>query len=609
MNDTNLLKEKKWRYLIFLTISILFSIFVSIPANAAAGDLILDTEIFIRYEDNGTSYFTTLREFLFPHDDPDTPLCNTLLKEGYSLSLDDMYSDHTVAGLTIYKDEEIVKRIKVKEGDYFYYNKTIDGREYTIIESRVYAIFLGIGTNLVKLEPFHQYSDGSTIIEPEFVSTILNPKTTEAPPEEWNRTFGGIYNDNGRSVQQTSDDGYILGGTIESLNPNGGRKYSDDAWLIKVDVNGNEQWNKTFRDLYIRSVLHLHDDGYIFVGIKPTERRPTVLVKTDVNGNQQWSKSFFDLGDAQSIQQTSDGGFILAGKSYGAKGTDVRLVKTNSNGSKQWSKTFGLDGVYTTSSVRETPDGGYILSGDASYPVDAWLLKTDSNGTEQWNRTFGGAGDDSVYSVQNTLDGGYILAGRSKSYGVGIDAWLIKTDANGNEQWNKNFGLDGFDCVYSVVQTSDGGYVLAGKIDTAKNPDFKGLIFYKDNDAWLFKTDANGNLEWSKTIGGLKGDEARSVQQTSDGGYIIAGTTESYGSGGSDIWLVKIAGMKVDSIQSQVIISDNNVTDTNVTDTNVTDTNVTDYIQKSPTKSIPGFEFFGVVFSVLIILLSRRRIL
>jgi len=139
------------------------------------------------------------------------------------------------------------------------------------------------------------------------------------------------------------------------------------------------------------------------VGIKPTERSPTVLVKTDVNGNQQWSKSFFDLGDAQSIQQTSDGGFILAGKSYGAKGTDARLVKTDSNGSEQWSKTFGLDGVYTTSSVRETPDGGYILTGHIWWdenpgPREVWLLKADSNGTEQWNMTFGGAGQDRVNS-------------------------------------------------------------------------------------------------------------------------------------------------------------------------------------------------------------------
>jgi len=92
---------------------------------------------------------------------------------------------------------------------------------------------------------------------------------------------------------------------------------------------------------------------------------------------------------------------------------------------------------------------------------------------------------------------------------TGGDAWLLKIDTNGNEQWNKTFGLDGFDNVYSVVQTSDGGYVLAGTFDTAKNPDFKGQILYENYDAWLFKTDAKGNLEWSKTIGGLKRDEAR----------------------------------------------------------------------------------------------------
>jgi len=387
-----------------------------------------------------------------------------------------------------------------------------------------------------------------------------------------------------------------------------------NAWLIKVDVNGIEQWKKKFGDfMFIPSVSHIHEEGYIFVGIKSTERMSTMLLKTDVNGNQLWKKSFFDLEDAQSIQQTSDGGYILAAKldetrgtdggyiaakSYGLRGTDARLVKTNPNGSEQWSKTFGLDGCDKVYSVWETLDGGYILGGNTLWldnrRFDAWVLKTDSNGNEQWNRTFGGAGDDSVYSIRNTLDGGYILAGRTGSYGAGIDAWLIKTDANGNEQWNKTFGLDGSDWAYSVLPTSDGGYVLAGKLDTAKNPDFKGQILYEDNDVWLFKTDTSGNLEWSKTIGGLKSDMARFVRQTSDGGYVIAGTTESYGSGGSDIWLVKVAGMKVDTTQSQIIIPD---------------INATDNIQTIPGKSIPGFEFLGAVFLVIIILLSRRKIL
>ncbi|TFH42921.1 MAG: hypothetical protein E4G94_05565 [ANME-2 cluster archaeon] len=601
MNNATILKEKKWKYLIILTISILFSIFVSIPANAAVGDLILDSNtLSIRYYDrNGVA---------IP--------CTTLLKEGYSLLLDYVvYSPPMVVDFTLYKNEEIVKKMKVKEGDYFYYNKTIGGIEHTIIESKFHAYF---NDYLIVLKPFYQYSDGSTIIEPDFVSANLNPKTTEAPSEEWNRTFGGIYDDKLWSVQQTSDNGYVLVGTIKRINSNG--MHSNDAWLIKVDVNGNEQWNKTFFDLGdAQSVQQTSDGGFILTGMTGSYEieipvwltdvwfTDTWLLKTDANGNEQWNKTFFDLGGAQSIQQTSDGGFILAGKTGSYEiDTDVWLLKTDTNGTEKWSKTFVLGGSGETSSVRETPDGGYVLAGtiyttaknlDFEDPIhidiDAWLFKTDANGTEQWNRTFGGADSDYAYSVQNTLDGGYILAGRTGSY----DAWLFKTDANGNEQWNKTFGLDGFDCAYSVVQTLDGGYVLAGTIDTAKNPDLKDQIHYSDSDAWLFKTDANGNLEWSKT---MKRDEARFVQQTSDGGYVIAGTMESYGSGGSDIWLVKVGGMKLDTTQSQVIISDNNVSDNNVTDNNV---------QTSPGKSIPGFEFFGVVFSVLIILLSRRRII
>ena len=602
MNDLKTKKEKKWIYLIFLTISILFPMFFSIPANAAVGDLILDTRIELPYND--------------PHKA--APLATTLLKEGYSISLDDAFNYGVItraADFTIYKNKEIIKRMKVNEGEYFYYNKTIGGKEYTIIESKVDGIFSGSTYDIVQLRPFYQYSDALTIIEPDFVSTNLNPKIKEAPYEEWNRSFGGIYErfaNNVWSVQQTSDDGYILLG-----------KMAQSPWaeLIKIDVNGNEQWNKTFGDFgYMPSVLQLHDGGYIFLGINTIEEKPAVLVKTDVNGNQQWSRKFGGIHDYSVglVQNTSDSGYILAGM----KVSDVILIKTDSNGSEQWSKTFGVDGVITPSSVLETPDGGYILTGitywDDDIRIDeAWLLKTDSNGTEQWNRTIGRPGYDSFNSIQNTLDGGYILAGSTLSYGTGGDAWLLKIDTNGNEQWNKTFGLDGFDSVYSVVQTSDGGYVLAGTIDTAKNPDFKGQILYENYDAWLFKTDANGNLEWSKTIGGLKRDEARFVQQTSDGGYVIAGTTESDSSGDSESWLVKVADVKVDTTQSQVIISDKYIPDNNISDKVditqsqiiITDTNVTDNIQTSPGKSIPGFEFFGGVFSILIILLSKRRIL
>jgi hypothetical protein len=557
VNEITTKKEKMWIHLIFLTISILCSIFFSSPANAATGDLILDTRI------------------LFPYPDPHEAITlgTTLLKEGYSISMDDVYDiccrDKTAVGLTIYKNDEIVKRIKVKTGDYIYYNKTINGREYTIIESKFDVHFLGTPNNMVMLRPFFQYSDGSIIIEPDFVYTNLNPKTTQTPYEEWNRRFGGIYDDNVWSLQRTSDDGYIIGGTIKSQNPEGSPMYVDIPLLIKVDGNGNEIWKKTFGDFgNTSSVLDLPDGGNIFVAIKSFE---------------------------MTSQKTFDGGFIIAGK--------YRIVKTDSKGKEQWSKTirlFGKEGVFTTSSVKETQDGGYILTGE-----EACISKIDSNGTEQWSRTFGAAGYDSLNSVQNTLDGGYIFAGRTARYGAGSDAWLLKTDANGNEEWNKTFGLEGFDSVNSVVQTPDGGYVLAGIIDTAKNPDHKGQILYEDHDAWLFKTDATGNIEWSKTIGGLKRDEAKFVQQAPDGGYVIAGTTESYGSVGSDIWLVKVSG-DPEGIENISVASQ---TETRAASRTRTMTAVpTETSRIIPSEKTGGFEgFLAITVLLLTISLLRNR--
>jgi hypothetical protein len=182
--------------------------------------------------------------------------------------------------------------------------------------------------------------------------------------------------------------------------------------------------------------------------------------------------------------------------------------------------------------VQQTSDGGYILAGFTdSFGAginDAWLIKTDANGNKVWDKTFGGSGGDVALAVQQTSDGGYILAGVTTSYGTGNeDAWLIKTDANGNEVWDATFGGSNYDETYAVQQTSDGGYILAG-----------GTYSFGagNNDAWLIKTDANGNKVWDKTFGGSGGEVALAVQQTSNGGYILAGAT----SGGA--WLIKTDG-------------------------------------------------------------------
>jgi len=363
------------------------------------------------------------------------------------------------------------------------------------------------------------------------------------PAEQWNRTFGGTTSDSAWSVQLTSDGGYILVGYTWSYGVG-----QSDAWLIKTDADGNEQWNRIFGGAgqdWAYSVQQTSDEGYILAGYTNSYgagNNDAWLIKTDADGNEQWKRTFGGVNtDAtNSVQQTSDGGYILAGytNSYGAGSCDYWLIKTDADGNEQWDRTFGGAEYDWAWSVQLTSDGGYILvGGTKSYGAgnhDVWLIKTDADGNEQWDRTFGGTYCDWAWSVQLTSDRGYILVGETKSYGAGNhDVWLIKTDADGNEQWNRTFGGTDWDWARSVQQTSDGGYILAGRTVSYG----AGL-----SDAWFLKTDVDGNEQWNRTFGGANDDEAYSVHLTSDGGYILAGATNSCGAGSHDVWLIKVGG-------------------------------------------------------------------
>jgi len=379
---------------------------------------------------------------------------------------------------------------------------------------------------------------------------------------DWNQTYGGNSYDEGYSVQQTSDFGYIITGATLSFGAG-----NWDVWLIKTDSNGNEEWNRTFGgSSYDKgsSVKQTNDHGYIISGATYSYGPGDFdvwLIKTDSVGNEEWNYTFggssVDWG--YSVQQTNDGGYIISGytDSYGAGDSDVWLIKTDSNGNEVWNSTFG--GIYYDKgfSVQQTNDGGYIITGytvsyDADYTgCDIWLIKTDSNGNEEWNRTFGGTGVsnkfDMGYSVQQTTDSGYIITGDTEIYFVSeSDVWLIKTDSNGNEEWNRTFGGFASDRGRSVKQTNDSGYIITG---------WATSYSVIDPDIWLIKTDSSGNEDWNYTygFGENSGDWGYSVQQTSDGGYIIAGatmpdgwintgSTASYIEEGTDVWLIKIAG-------------------------------------------------------------------
>jgi hypothetical protein len=288
------------------------------------------------------------------------------------------------------------------------------------------------------------------------------------------------------------------------------------------------------------SVQQTSDGGYILAGYTSSfgAGGDILLIRTDANGNIIWAKTYGGTNDdyASSVQQTSDGGYIVAGftSSFGASLSDVFLVKTDASGNVQWAKTYGGTNYDLAYSVQQTSGGGYIVAGlTRSFGAggDILLIKTDANGNIIWAKTYGGTNDDWAYSVQQTSDGGYIVAGWTYSFGAGSDdILLIKTDANGDVQWAKTYGGTDSDFAYSVQQTSDGGYIVAGLTRSLG----AGL-----DDILLIKTDANGNIQWAKTYGGTNDDLASSVQQTSGGGYIVAGLTRSFGAGYLDIFLIK----------------------------------------------------------------------
>lgn len=232
--------------------------------------------------------------------------------------------------------------------------------------------------------------------------------------------------------------------------------------------------------------------------------------------------------EGKSVRQTIDGGYIIAGTttSYGAGGRDVLLIKTDKFGDTIWSKTYG-DSVGNEYGycVALTNDGGYIVSGSYSNFIigedDIFLLKLKPNGDTIWTRTYGGNGFEWGSYVQQTTDGGYIVTGQTPAFGAGgFDAYLIKVDSNGNIAWTKTFGSIGTEYGTAVQQTTDGGYIIAGSNDNTLG--FGGSDFY------LIKTDSLGKHLWSKSYGDIGFEEGQAVKQTSDGGYIVAGSSEMH---------------------------------------------------------------------------------
>jgi hypothetical protein len=286
------------------------------------------------------------------------------------------------------------------------------------------------------------------------------------------------------------------------------------------------------------SVQQTSDGGYIVAGynapgLSSFDRNDIYVIKTNASGDTIWSKTYggTENDEGNSVRQTADGGYIIAGytRSFGAGSYDVYVIKTNASGDTLWTRTYGGTGDDYGRSVQQTADGGYIVAGQTNSfgagGFDVCVIKTDASGDTLWTRTYGGTGDDHGYSVQQTSDGGYIVAGYTTSFGAGsADVYLIKTDASGDTLWTRTYGGTSDDCGYSVRQTSDKGYVIAGTTFS---------FGAGDHDVYLMRTNASGDTLWTKTYGRVFNDEAYSVQQTTDGGYVVAGWTDG------DVWLIK----------------------------------------------------------------------
>jgi prepilin-type N-terminal cleavage/methylation domain-containing protein len=331
--------------------------------------------------------------------------------------------------------------------------------------------------------------------------TVASPASTSAGCL-WARAYGGSNSEYLYSLLQSSEGGYILGGSCRSFGAG-----SYDFFLIKTDANGNISWAKTYggSSWDQLSTLQRISDGYILGGETYSfgaGSKDFFLIKTDANGNISWAKTYggSSWDQLSTLQQTLDGGYILGRytTSFGAGSYDFFLIKTDANGNISWAKTYGGSSWDELSYIQQTADGNYILAGfTQSFGAgnhDFLLIKTDANGNISWAKTYGGSNIDRLYIIQQTLDGGYILGGDTTSFGAGAyDFFLIKTDANGNISWAKTYGGGTLDYLRSLWQTSDGGYILGGITNSF------GAGAY---DFFLIKTDANGNISWAKTYGG-----------------------------------------------------------------------------------------------------------
>jgi len=354
-----------------------------------------------------------------------------------------------------------------------------------------------------------------------FILSVSSFAQPQPPDTLWTHTYGGTGNDEGRCIQQTADGGFIIVGTYNNDAP--------DIYLIRTNAVGDTLWTRTYGSSYPEWAndvkITTPDNGLIVTGtvcMSGYTNKNVLLLKLNANGDSLWSANFgSDYDDwGKSVCQTTDGGYVITGyKSFGYFNQDIYLIKTNSTGTLSWERTYGGSFNDQGNCVIQTDDNGFVIAGSyeiSSADGQAYIIKTNQNGDIVWELTYGNSYYDNVYYIQKIApNNGYIVVGRTGIANSNGDILLIKLNLSGSLQWANNYGGSWNDEGYCVRQTvPDNNFIITGRTDLPP-----GNI----QDLYFFKVDPIGNMIWSDTLGGNLHDAGNSVIQTTDGGYAIVG--------------------------------------------------------------------------------------
>ncbi|MEI6852042.1 MAG: T9SS type A sorting domain-containing protein [Bacteroidota bacterium] len=380
------------------------------------------------------------------------------------------------------------------------------------------------------------------------------------------RHYGGNSSEANCSALQTNDGGYILAGYTTSFGEGG-----KDIYLIRTNQFGDTLWTKTqggAGDDEVRSIIKTNDNCYIITGRTSSFgslASNILLMKLDTNGTLIWQKAYGGIQEEEGsdVIQTNDGGFAITGTtmSWGQSFDATFLLKTNNNGDSLWAKIYEKYQNNWGWALLQLPDGGYVITGQtkpSSNTDDIYLIRTNHNGDTLWTKTIGGALRDASSSIQKTNDNGFLIFGSTENYGAGnFDEYIVKTNSVGDIQWTKTYGGTNNDGAWKGIPTSDGGFATAGGTSS---------FGAGGTDVYLIKINSNGDTLWTRTFGSLGDESALSIKETNDGGFILAGNTNSF-TGGLDFYLIKtdanghVAGMNdYQSMNNRITIFPNPTT-------------------------------------------------